>query len=224
MSDYRAGVLAERRRQRGSQGIIAGLLACIFAVFGIFTFGIIFVPIAALCSLVALIRGIAGPSLVGIAMSLLGGVLTIVGFISSPTLWLLTAGLFVASQSNNSAALQPRASTVEEINSDFQPETVPNFDIASDASSLPQNGPKAWCRQSRVIGEIIKGLNGTTAVRQSGEHVIDFENATTIQVDARSKTFSCHGAAHLSNGQFLPGTFSVKNNAAGNSIWNWMND
>jgi hypothetical protein len=207
-----------------NQGIVAGILGCLFAVLGIFTIGIIFVPIAALCSLIGLIRGISGPSLAGIATSLLGAVLTIFGFISSPTLWLFAAGLFVASQSNNSATSQPEMPVVEKTTSEPQSPSLPNFDIASNANSLPRSGPKAWCRQSEVVRNIMKGLNSTTAVQRSGEQVIDFENATTIRVDAESKTFSCHGVAHLSNGQFLPGTFSAKNNAAGNSIWNWMND
>jgi hypothetical protein len=205
-----------------NQGVVAGIFGCLFGILGILTIGIIFVPLAALCSLIGLLRGIGGPSLAGIATSLLGAVLTIFGFISSPTLWLFAAGLFVASQSDNAATSQPRA--VEKATSESQPETIPNFDIASNASSLPHSGPTAWCRQSEVVRNIMKGLDSTTAVQQSGEHVIDFENATTIRVDAASKTFSCHGIAHLSNGQFLPGTFSVKNNAAGNQIWNWMND
>jgi len=96
-----------------NQGIVAGILGCLFGVLGIFTIGIIFVPIAALCSLVGLARGISGPSLAGIATSLLGAVLTFFGFISSPTLWLLAAGLFVASQSDNAATSHPEVPVVE---------------------------------------------------------------------------------------------------------------
>jgi hypothetical protein len=207
-----------------NQGVVAGILGCLFGILGILTIGIIFVPLAALCSLIGLIRGISGPSLAGIATSLLGAVLTIFGFISSPTLWLFAAGLFVASQSNNSTMAHLEIPAAEKATPESQSASLPNFDIASNASSLPRSGPKAWCRQSEVVRNIMKGLDSTTAVQQSGEHVIDFENATTIRVDAASKTFSCHGVAHLSNGQFLPGTFSVKSNAAGNQIWNWMND
>jgi hypothetical protein len=206
-----------------NQGIVAGVLSCLFGILGILTIGIIFVPLAALCSVVGLLRGIAGPSIAGIATSLLGVALTVIGFISSPTLWLLAGGLFVASQSNYSAPSKPGIPTAEKSISEISG-SPPDFDISSNATSLPRSGPNAWCRQGEVLRNIMKGLNSTTAMKQSGEHVIDFENSTTTQVDSSLKAFSCHGIAHLSDGQFLPGTFSVKNNAAGDSIWDWMND
>jgi hypothetical protein len=70
----------------------------------------------------------------------------------------------------------------------------------------------------------MNSLSDTNAVKSANEHVIDFKDSTTTKVDAEAKTFSCHGIAYLSNGQTLPGTFSVQNNAAGDLIWNWMND
>jgi apolipoprotein N-acyltransferase len=78
-------------RHRGSPGVLVGVLACVFGVLGILTFGFIFVPLAAVCSLIGLLRGVAGMSPAGIGTSLLGGVLTIVGFAVSPSLWLLFA-------------------------------------------------------------------------------------------------------------------------------------
>jgi hypothetical protein len=76
-------------KRRGSTGILAGMLGCGFGAFGIVTLGIVFVPLAALCSAIGLLRGLAGLSASGIAVSLLGGVLAIVGFVFSPSLWLL---------------------------------------------------------------------------------------------------------------------------------------
>lgn len=80
------------------RGALAGLLGCIFGVIGVFALGFVFVPLAAVCAVVGLIRGISGKSAAGIGTSLLAGALSAFGFITSPSLWLLTAGLLVASQ------------------------------------------------------------------------------------------------------------------------------
>jgi hypothetical protein len=50
---------------RGRAGVQAGLFGCIFGVLGIFTLGFVFVPLAALCSFVGLIRGVFGVSASG---------------------------------------------------------------------------------------------------------------------------------------------------------------
>jgi hypothetical protein len=190
-----------------NQGIVAGILGCLFGVLGILTIGILFVPIAGLCSLIGLIRGISGPSLAGIATSLLGAALTIFGFISSPTLWLFAAGLFVATQSDNPATSQPKTSAVETATPDSQSESSPKFDIASNASSLPHSGPKSWCRQSEVIQNIMIGLNSTTAVQHSGEHVIDFENALRYELTPSRKRFHVMGLPIYLMDNFCRGHF-----------------
>lgn len=100
----------------------------------------------------------------------------------------------------------------------------PAFVIPSNAKALPLSGPKAWCRQSAVIRGILQSLSDTQAVRNAGETVIDFVDSTTLSVDPTAKTFACHGIVHVSNGQMLPGTYSIYNNAAGESMWNWVND
>ena len=53
-------------------------------------------------------QGIAGKSAAGVGTSLLAGALSVFGFVTSPSLWLLTAGLLVASQLPHSS---PRAPT-----------------------------------------------------------------------------------------------------------------
>ena len=78
-------------RHSGSPGMVAGLLGCGLGILGIFTLGIIFVPLAALCSVVGIIRGIIGGSGAGIGVSILGIILTVAGFALSPSLWLLVA-------------------------------------------------------------------------------------------------------------------------------------
>jgi hypothetical protein len=79
------------------QGAMSGLLGCVFGILGIFTWGLIFVPLAAICSLVGLLRGIAGFSISGIGCSLLAAVLTARGFVVSPSLWLLVGAGILAS-------------------------------------------------------------------------------------------------------------------------------
>jgi hypothetical protein len=86
---------ALRAAQRRNQGVVAGILACIFAVLGIFTFGFLFVPIAAVCGVLGLLRGAVAFNFSGIALSALGVVLTIVGVATSPSL-LLALGLTIA--------------------------------------------------------------------------------------------------------------------------------
>jgi hypothetical protein len=76
--------------------------------------GVIFVPIAALFALDGISRGINGNG-TGVLVSLAGGVLTAIGFITSPTLWVLTAGLLASQQHHEfsaaSAATRPVTGT-----------------------------------------------------------------------------------------------------------------
>ncbi len=219
-------------RRRGSGGLIAGLLGCIFAVVGIFMLGIIFVPLAIVCSLIGLLRGITGLSAAGIMVSVLGGVLSVVGVASSPSLLLLMGGAIVASQVDAPTERPPMLQKAVEQTVTAPPTaSVPpatnasslTFNIPPNANTLPLSGPASYCGQQSVIRNIIKALSGATAVKSANESVIDFEDSTTIEIDPKALTFSCRGIARISNGQGLPGTFSTKKNAAGDPIWNWMN-
>jgi hypothetical protein len=75
----------------GNPGIIAGLLGCVLAVLGIFFIGIVFVPLAAICSVVGVVRGMIGGSAAGIGASVLGCALTVMGFFCSPSLMLIAS-------------------------------------------------------------------------------------------------------------------------------------
>ena len=88
MSEHQQTVIV---RHSGSPGIVAGLLGCGLGILGIFTLGIVFVPLAALCSVIGVVRGIMGGSGAGIGGSILGIALTVAGFVLSPSLWLLLA-------------------------------------------------------------------------------------------------------------------------------------
>jgi hypothetical protein len=96
--------------------LLSGLLSCVFGILGIFTWGLIFVPLAAVCSLVGLLRGSAGLSISGIGCSLLGAVLTAWGFVVSPSLWLLPGWAFshpISQRSNNHSRRQPELTPPE---------------------------------------------------------------------------------------------------------------
>ena len=82
----------------GNPGAIAGTFGCVFGILGVFTVGLLFVPLAALCSIVGLLRGIEGRSAAGIGISLLGAILTIAAIVSSPSLWLLLAAMVAVHQ------------------------------------------------------------------------------------------------------------------------------
>jgi hypothetical protein len=92
------------RRKSRRDGLLTGVFACLFGALGIFTLGIIFVPLAALCSVIGLLLGLAGRSSSGLAVSTLGAGLTVIGFVASPSLWLLVGGLLVASKDHLPAA------------------------------------------------------------------------------------------------------------------------
>ncbi|HVC56442.1 MAG TPA: hypothetical protein VND95_10825 [Stellaceae bacterium] len=98
MMNYRQQIIIVK--PAGNEGAVAGLLGCMFGILGIFTIGIIFVPLAAVCSLFGLLRGLLGGSPGGIGCSLVGCVLTVWGFVFSPTLWLLVGAGFLATHSS----------------------------------------------------------------------------------------------------------------------------
>lgn len=84
-------------QHKGDAGLLAGIFGCVFGLLGIFTFGIIFVPLAALCGVIGVIRGIAGGSASGIGSSVLAAALAVWGFVVSPSLWLLLGMGIIAS-------------------------------------------------------------------------------------------------------------------------------
>jgi len=126
------GLAYRIERQRNSNaGFVAGLFGCLFGLLGIFTIGLIFVPLAALCAVVGILRGIIGGSMLGMGTSLLAGILAGFGVVSSPSLWLVLAGGIIASnppvarptpalpppsvpQQGLNLALQKRASSMAE--------------------------------------------------------------------------------------------------------------
>jgi hypothetical protein len=100
--------------QRGNQGTMAGIFGCVFGVLGIFTLGIVFVPLAALCSLIGLLNGLGGNGS-GLATSALGAFLAAIGFMTSPSLWFLTGGLLLASHNPSPAVAAPPVAVAQPV-------------------------------------------------------------------------------------------------------------
>lgn len=98
------------------------------------------------------------------------------------------------------------------------------FILPPGSAKLPLSGPAAYCRQPDVIRKMLKTFSTTSALTTAGETAVDFTEATTTAIDDKAMTFSCHGTFRLSNGQEVPGTFSLTKNAAGDPKWMWMND
>jgi hypothetical protein len=74
--------------------MVPAIFACVFGIFGIFTFGIIFVPLAFLCALVGMVTGIIKGQFGTAFIACCGGALAVAGFMASPSLWvLLTAAV-----------------------------------------------------------------------------------------------------------------------------------
>lgn len=71
------------------RGVFSGVFGCCFGVLGILTSGLIFVPLAAICSFFGLLSAVTKPNVAGIGASLMGCVLTFIGFLVSPSLWVL---------------------------------------------------------------------------------------------------------------------------------------
>jgi hypothetical protein len=94
-------VIAENR---GHPGLTAGFWGCILAVLGITSLGVLSVPIAIVCTLVGLVRGIVARDATSIGTSLLAACLCVVGFASSPLLLAITALLATNTPSQGTPA------------------------------------------------------------------------------------------------------------------------
>lgn len=67
-------------------GLIAGIIACVLAVLGILFLGIVFVPLAAIVTLIGTIIAIKNKNIAGIGVNVLAWVLVCVGLFTSPVL------------------------------------------------------------------------------------------------------------------------------------------
>jgi hypothetical protein len=78
--------------------MVLAVFGCVFGILGIFTIGIVFVPLAALCAVFGLIGGIVKGQMSTVLLAVIAGVLVVVGWVTSPSLWVLTAAILVPHQ------------------------------------------------------------------------------------------------------------------------------
>jgi hypothetical protein len=86
-----------RQRTQRQPSMVVPVLGTVFAILGIFTLGPVFLPLAALCAIGGFVGGIVDLSPVKVIISLMVAGLTVLGFILSPTSWLIALGIFGAS-------------------------------------------------------------------------------------------------------------------------------
>lgn len=80
--------------RRSQAGMMSGWSGIVFGVLGVFTFGVLFVPVAALFSLTSIFRSSLSRNPCGLVIGLVGLLLAVVGFVVSPTMWIaVVAGL-----------------------------------------------------------------------------------------------------------------------------------
>jgi len=77
---------AKQLRRRLPNGAIAGSLCCILGLLGIYTYGLGFVPLAAVCGGFGLTHALSSRSARGLVISSTGVALTITAAVSSPSL------------------------------------------------------------------------------------------------------------------------------------------
>ncbi len=67
-------------------GVIPASLSSVFAILGIFTLGIVFIPIAFILGILGTVFSVKSKNKTGIGLSILAWVLVIIGFLLSPVL------------------------------------------------------------------------------------------------------------------------------------------
>ena len=147
--------------KKGSPGLIAGIIASVMAVLGIFTLGFVFVPIAALIALIGSIIAIKNGSGSGIGVNLLAWVLVVVGFSTSPVLWgMLGLGAAVATQpyDYSSSITTTSRTAVESV-----PEDAMSVNIHDILSAYEQNEVAA---DNQYKGKIIEVKGTVTDIKK----------------------------------------------------------
>jgi hypothetical protein len=170
----------ERKRRSSSEGLLAGVFGCIFGVLGIFTLGLVFVPLAAVCSGIGLLFGLVGRSGSGFGVSLIGCLLTATGAALSPSVWVLLGGLFVASQ------VQPppvARNVVSNVAAAPSAATRPLDEAAREAQSAADE-----CRAKRLRGEL---KTFEEAARCAGDRIMQaYSDANYKHMDLIAKVMA----------------------------------
>ncbi len=145
----------DRQPRRSSfTGAIAGALGIGFGLFGIFTIGLIFVPLSVLCSGIGILRGLIARSVIGIGLSLVGGALAFAGFMVSPSLWLLAGAGIVASQLPLATVSHNPAHLTNPAQASIRPQVDPRLLLFSRVTAMVQQMQQEQPRLINAVPEI----------------------------------------------------------------------
>jgi hypothetical protein len=166
--------------------MILGLLGSLLGVLGIFTLGLIFVPLAILFSLFGLARGLLGRSTAGTGFSIVGIVLSAIGFFSSPSLLLLAGGLLVASHTNNASSTDARPASSSDENPQIPLQERRFCDVTSTASAkyfgLAQDAKKARDEKNGILEKRTEEAM-TSAVRARDAEILKIVQESSFRFD-----------------------------------------
>lgn len=140
-------------RYQGMPGLLAAIFGCIFGVLGVFGWGLVFVPLAAICSVIAFIRVTTKFNLAAFGTATLALVLTGFGLLTSPSLWIAIGALLVSLGFRNplgnvyvSQAAQPQVTRRGNL-------TAQNTAIIFNALQEAEAASMA-CKNKRLSGEL----------------------------------------------------------------------
>ena len=161
-------------QNRGRPGLLAGALGCVFGVLGIFSLGLVFVPLAALCSFVGFLRGIFGGSASGIGTSLLGAVLCVIGFATTPSLWAVTAAGILASrpQAYSSSGNSIGRPIPETVNAHVDALTRKLMGSSTEANAQLGKFPPIEQRYRTITGMMHAGLAHQQSIYGPGQPMV----------------------------------------------------
>jgi hypothetical protein len=157
-------------RRQGHPGLVAGLLGSILAVVGIFTLAFVFVPLAAMCALIGLLRGVTGFSLAGIGTSLLAACLCAVGFAASPVLWAMAGGLLAANALTQPQAKQQAIAVIKPQPQAAKPTAEDSMQWVAKVTTQAADE----CRAKRLRGEL---PSHTASVQCANRPMLDAFNS-----------------------------------------------
>jgi hypothetical protein len=153
----------------------------------------VFVPLAALCSFVGLLRGLVGMSVGGIAVSLLGGLLTLCGFITSPSLGLLAGYALIDSAKSTPSSRDALAADrgmpapIEVVNASAVP-APPKATQQAAAAAPPSTAAVAAVRTATTDASKQEGAAGNETQADADKAALIIKSKLMMRGKIRSKT------------------------------------
>lgn len=85
--------MQETSIKQNNPSLALPIITIVLAILGIFTFGLIFIPIAFICAIIATISAIKNRNSTYIGLTVLAWVFSIIGFVVSPSLSFAVLGI-----------------------------------------------------------------------------------------------------------------------------------